>query len=225
LRYGISNGKDGSDKMKKFIFVVSILIIAGAGYYFLRKDNPSVGGDAHRQYQNPDTGISFIYPENLAASTTDGIARLHHDIPYKNAGPCDMMGDEKIYDRLTDLEMKIQIVNTGLTETVKTLSPYIPQENFVNGELIASPGFIDPCKIGNFSGFAIYEGAEGCGQTTYYFPIAGNRTLVIANASIQALSGAIDQEKVNEVLAVPGVISRKDNQEIFESIVQSLKIS
>ena len=211
--------------MKKLSFVVLILIIAGAGYYFLRKDNPPVGGDARSQYQNPDTGISFTYPENLTASTTDGIARLHHDIPYKNAGPCDMMGDEKIYDRLTDLEMKIQIMNKGLTETVKSLSPYIPQENFVNGELVASPGFIDPCTIGNFSGFAVYEGAEGCGQTTYYFPIAGNRTLVITNASIQALSGAISQEKVNEVLAVPGVISRKNNQEIFESIVQSLKIS
>ncbi len=211
--------------MKKFILMMLILIIAGAGYYFLRKDNPPVGGDAHRQYQNPDTGISFIYPENLTASTTDGIARLHHDIPYKNAGPCDMMGDEKTYDRLTDLEMKIRLMNRGLTETVKALSPYIPQENFVNGELVASPGFIDPCTIGNFSGFAVYEGAEGCGQTTYYFPIAGNRTLVITNASIQALSGAIRQERVNEVLAVPGVISRKNNQEIFESIVQSLKIS
>ena len=211
--------------MKKFIFMMLILIIAGAGYYFLNKDNQPVGEIPHRQYQNSQTGISFTYPENLTASTTDGIARLHHDIPYKNAGPCDMMGDEKIYDRLSDLEMKIQLMNKGLTETVKALSPYIPQENFVNGELVASPGFIDPCTIGNFSGFAIYEGAEGCGQTTYYFPIAGNRTLVIANASIQALSGAISQEKVNEVLAVPGVISRENNQEIFESIVRSLKIS
>src|SRR4030066_1133898 len=121
--------------------------------------------------------------------------------------------------------MKIQIINKNLTETIKSLSPYIPQENFVNGELIASPGFIDPCTIGNFSGFAIYEGAEGCGQTTYYFPIAGNRTLVIANASIQVLSGAIVQEKANEVLAVPGVISREKNKEIFESIVRNLKIN
>lgn len=211
--------------MKKFIFIVLILIIAGTGYYFLKKDHQPAAEIPNRQYQNSQTGISFIHPENLTASTTDGIARLHHDIPYKNAGDCDMMGDEKIYDRLTDFEMKIQIINKGLTETVKTLSSYIPQENFVNGELVASSGFIDPVTIGDFSGFAIYEGAEGCGQTTYYFPISGNKTLVIANASIQALSGAITQEKVNEVLAVPGVISREDNQEIFESIVRSLKIS
>jgi len=211
--------------MKKITFIILILLIAGTGYYFLRKDNKPVLEDPNKQYKNSNTGISFTYPKNLTASTMDGVAILHHDIPYKNTGPCDMMGDEKTYDRLTDFEMKIQIINKTLTETVKTLSPYIPQENFINDELVSSPGFIDPTTIGNFSGFAIYEGAEGCGKTTYYLPIASNKTLVIANASIQALSGAIIQEKVNEVLAVPGVISREKNKEIFESIVQNLKIS
>jgi hypothetical protein len=211
--------------MKKFAFFVLILVIAGLAYYFLRKETQPAGGSPGKEYQDPGIGISFAYPEKLAAGTADGVAILRHDIPYKNAGPCDMMGDEIKYDRLTDFEMKIRIVDKGLTETVKTLSPYIPQENFVDGKLVASPGFIDPCAIGAFSGFAIYEGAEGCGQTTYYFPIAGNRTLVITNASIQALSGAISPEKVAEVLAVPGVISREANQKIFESIVRSLKIN
>ena len=211
--------------MKKIVFIFLILLIAGAGYDCLKKENNPADEGPGKQYANSETGISFAYPKILTASTTDGIAMLHHDIPYKNSGACDMMGDEKIYDRLTDFEMKIQIINKNLTETVKTLSPYIPQENFVNGELVASPGFIDPYTIGDFSGFAIYEGAEGCGKTAYYFPIAANKTLVITNASIQALSGAISPEKVKEVLAVPGVISRERNKEIFEFILQNLKIN
>jgi len=210
--------------MKKSAFLILIMLIAGTGYYFLRKDKRLVGEDPNTQYENSATGISFIYPKILTVSTTDGIVLLHHDIPYKNSGACDMMGDEKKYDRLTDFEMKIQIINSNLTETVKILSASIPQENFVNGDLVASPGFIDPYTIGRFSGFAIYEGAEGCGQTTYYSAVTGHKTLVIANASIQALSGAISREKVNEVLAVPGVISRENNKEIFESIVRKLKI-
>ena len=149
---------------------------------------------------------------------------LHHDIPYANTGACDMMGDNKTYDRLTDFEMTVQIVNKNLTGTVKSLSPYIPQENFVNDELVASPGFIDPYTIGALSGFAIYEGVEGCGQTTYYFPVASDQTLVVTNASIQALSGARLPEKVAEVLIVPGAISREKNQQIFESVMKSLKI-
>jgi hypothetical protein len=210
--------------MKKIILAVLIVSIAGAGSACQKKGNEPAVEDPSRQYADSGTGISFAYPKILTVSTRDGVAMLHHDVPYKNSGACDMMGDDKIYDRLTDFEMKIQIVPKGLTETVKTLSPYIPQENFVDGELVASPGFIDPYTNGAFSGFAIYEGAEGCGQTTYYFPLAGNRTLLITNASIQALSGAIVQEKVDEVLAVPGVISREKNKDIFESIVRSLRI-
>jgi hypothetical protein len=208
--------------MKKVAIIIFLFVIAIFGYYFFKKENKPITENLNKQYNNPSIGISFTYPKILTASTTNGEIILHHDIPYKNTGACDMMGDEKTYEKLTDFEMTILKMNKNLTDTVKTLSPYIPQENFVNDEIIASPGFIDTYTIGNFSGFAIYEGAEGCGQTTYYFPIGSKETLIIRNASIQALSGAIIQEKVNEVLAVPGVIPREKNQQIFEEILKSL---
>jgi len=210
--------------MKKITYLILFLLIAGTGPGCRQKENTAAGDGPNKHYENSETGISLTYPESLTASTAAGIVLLHHDIPYKNGGACDMMGDDKQYDRLTDFELKIQIIDGNMTETVRTLSPYIPQENFVNEELVASPGFIDPCTIGRFSGFAIYEGAEGCGHTRYYFQLSGDKTLVLTNASIQALSGAIVPEKVNEVLAVPGVISREKNMEIFESIVKSLVI-
>lgn len=210
--------------MTKISLSILILLIAGAGYGCPKKESAAAGGSPNKHYANSETGISFAYPEFLTAGTAAGVAIIHHDIPYKNAGACDMMGDEIEYDRLTDFEMKIQIIAKDLSEAVRDLSPYIPQENFVNGELMASPGFIDACTIGRFSGFAIYEGAEGCGHTRYYFRLPGDKTLVVTNASIQALSGAISQEKVNEVLAVPGVIPREKNREIFESIVENLII-
>lgn len=218
--------------MKKITLIILILFMVGTVSGCVSRDNNPIAKDSspvgeaqNKQYTSPDTRISFTYPKKLTVSTTNAVTLLRHDIPYKNSGACDMMGDEKKYARLTDFEMKIRIVNKNLTETVKTLSPYIPKENFVKGKLIASPGFIDPYTNGNFSGFAIYEGAEGCGQTTYYFPVTANKTLVISNASIQALSGVITQEKVNEVLAIPGVISREKNKEIFEFIVRNLKVN
>ena len=208
--------------MNKVSFGILILLVAGAGYGCPKKESTAAGISPNKHYANSETGISFAYPEVLTARTEAGVAILHHDIPYKNGGACDMMGDEKEFDRLTDFEMKIQILARDLSESVRDLSPYIPQENFVNGELVASPGFIDACTIGRFSGFAIYEGAEGCGHVRYYFRLPGRRTLVVTNASIQALSGAISQEKVDEVLAVPGVIPREKNMEIFESILGDL---
>jgi hypothetical protein len=208
--------------MKKIPFYILILLIAGTGCR--QKETAAAGDGPGTRYANSETGISFTYPEYLTADTSAGVVILHHDIPFENAGACDMMGDDKKFDRLTDFEMKIQIIDGNITETVRTLSPYIPEENFVNGELAASPGFIDPSTIGRFSGFAIYEGAEGCGHTRYYFRLPGDRTLVLTNASIQSLSGAIVPEKVADVLAVPGVISREKNMEIFESVVGSLTI-
>jgi len=135
-----------------------------------------------------------------------------------------MMGDEKIYPRLTDFKVTIQKVNKDIVGTMKTISPYIPQENFVNNNVVVSPGFIDAYSVGTLNGYAIYEGAEGCGQTTYYFPISADKTLVINKASIQVLSGVIAKEKMDEVLAVPGVISKEKYEEIFLSILGSLKI-
>lgn len=210
--------------MKKTIYIFLILILIGwTGITLLKKDKTIENPDI-KNYKNSSMGIYFSYPKILSASTTDGIITLSHDIPYQNHGDCDMMGDEKVYDRLTDFKMTIQIINKNLTDTVRTLSPYIPQENFVNDELIASPGFIDPYSLGNFVGFAIYEGVEGCGQTTYYFSVKKDKTLVVQNASIQALSSTIIKEKVDEVLAVPGVVSREKNKEIFEFILNSMKI-
>lgn len=209
--------------MKKTLVFIIIILLAIGGYYLFKRKNTAPKDTSIKQYSNLQLGISFAYPKILTASTTDGIITLHHDIPYQNTGACDMKGDEKIYDRLTDFEMTFRVINKNLTDTVKEISPYIPQENFVNDELIASPGFIDSYDIGTFTGFAIYEGVEGCGHTTYYFPIKSGKTLVVTNASIQALSAVIVPEKVAQILAIPGTISREKNKEIFENILKSLK--
>jgi uncharacterized protein YxeA len=209
--------------MKKIFTVIIVLIIISVGFWFTKKNNVSVETTT-TTYKNSSLNISFNYPKILTASTTNGVIVIHHDIAYENKGDCDMMGDEKTYPRLTDFKVTIQKIKMGLIPTMKDLSPYIPQENFVNNAVVPSPGFIDIFKVGNLDGFAIYEGAEGCGQTTYYFPIGNNETLVITKASIQILSGVVAKDKMNEVLAVPGVISKEKSEAIFDSILETLKI-
>ena len=211
--------------MKKIFYIFLILIIvAGFGYFFSTKEQKEIKPEeTNKKYYNVNTGISFSYPKIFTANTVEGKVTLHHDIPYQNSGACDMAEEGNAYDKLTDFEMTVEIMNKNLTDTVKTLSPYIPQENFMNNELIPSPGFIDTYNVGGLSGFAIYEGAEGCGQTTYYFPISKDKTLIVTNASIQALSGVRSPDKINEILAVPGAISKEENTRFFEEILKSLK--
>jgi hypothetical protein len=210
--------------MKKIVVGILVVALVIGTVLYLQKKRATPQVSQIKTYRSSRLGISFSYPPMLTASTTDDSVRLHHDIPYTNTGACDMMGDTTIYDRLTDFDVSIRVLPSDLTTTVKKLSPYIPDDNFVNGELVASPGFIDSYTIGQYSGFAIYEGAEGCGQTTYYFPLADNKTLVVQKASIQALSTAIIQEARNKVLAVPGVITPEQSQVFFQNILTSLII-
>ena len=89
--------------------------------------------------------------------------------------------------------------------------------------MIVSPGFIDPVSFGSLSGYAIFEGAEGCGHTVYYFPISANKTLVVKNDFITIFSGSIDIEQGKEALKVPGVIGPQEANQIFKDILLSLK--
>ena len=210
--------------MNKFLLIIvaGLLVIGGA--WLIKNNNKTQSDENIKTYKNLGLGITFNYPKYLTASTTDGVIVLHHDIAFENNGDCDMMGDENTYPRLTDFKVTIQKINKNLVSTMKAVSPYIPQENFVNDEVVVSPGFIDAFEVGTLRGYAIYEGAEGCGQTTYYFPIKSDETLVINKASIQVLSGVTGKEKQDMVLAIPEVISKEKSEEIFISILKTLEI-
>jgi hypothetical protein len=170
--------------------------------------------------------FSFLYPDKLELSQKSGIVSLKHEVAYKNSGDCDMKGDTKTYDNLTDFNASFQIINKNIVDSVKILSPYMPNENFVGKTLKASEGFIDPYSIGNLNGFAIYEGAEGCGHTVYYFPLDDNtKTFVATKNMVQLLSGAISSNVKGELLKVPGVINNQDSKSIFENILKSFKFT
>jgi len=210
--------------MKKAAWVlVAIILLMGSVVYY-RHTHRTPTDPTISRYSNSELGISFSYPNILAASTTDGTVTVHHDIAYENTGDCDMKGIDQTFPRLTDFEMTLRVFDTGLVKTMKTQSPYIPEENFINGEVVPSPGFIDPYTAGTFKGYAIYEGAEGCGQTAYYFPLGSSRTLLVTKASIQQLSTAASPETRTAILAVPGVISPEESDKIFSSIMKSIVV-
>lgn len=211
--------------MKKVFFILLLILLVALGFWYVQKNPETTPDPLIKNYRNTNLGISFSYPKTLTASTTSNEVVLHHDIPYENHGDCDMVGDTKTYDRLTDFHVVMQTLNKNLVETMKELSPYIPEENFVNNEVIESPGFIDAYIVGSFSGYSIYEGAEGCGLITYYFPIEKNKTLVVRRSSIQALNVSVSPlEKRQEILAVPGVISNEKSEEIFLVVLKSLVV-
>ncbi|MFA7216437.1 MAG: hypothetical protein WC095_00425 [Candidatus Paceibacterota bacterium] len=208
--------------MKKFILIIILLAILGGGlWYKNQKIEPEKQQEIGYNEYN-DTNFYFKYPKELSVINNGQAVSIFHNIPFENTGACDMEGEETAYPRLDDFGVQIQRFNTPLVETVKALSSYMPEENFANGKLLENSGFIDKVTIGPFSGFAIYEGVEGCGHTIYYFPTSENETLVITHDSIQTLSGVRGPEIVNEILKIPGAISKEKSNEIFNEIVSSL---
>jgi len=157
-----------------------------------------------KTYTNTKLGYSFQYPEKLYLDTptiTDSVF-LSHQIPFENRdGGCDMKGDAELSKTLTDFGMSISIVSG-------TKNPPYVDGNYSKGIL---------------NGKWAYMGAEGCGQTNYYFPISDNRTLVVEEAQVQMLSGSATPETRAKLLAVPGVISNEESKTIFDQILSTFK--
>ncbi len=219
------------EHLHRNIFITLFVAIVGViGFVLFSKapdkttPPPVTDGTLPTTVYTSTQGISFQYPVELSLTERAQTVTLHHEIPYKNTGGCDMMGDEKTYDMLTDFHVTIRIASTSLVQTVRHMSSYIPEENFAEDTLKVNPGFIDSFQAGILNGFAIYEGAEGCGFTTYYFPIPNNRTLVIQKESIQALSGVRGNAEIEKILAVPGAISREESDMMFMGILNSLTL-
>ena len=189
---------------------------------FPTRPNPFSGW---KIYQNEESGFVFKYPSKITLNENAGQVILNHNIPYENHGDCDMKGDETTYPTLNDFNVTFAIVDKSLSETVREMSSYIPEENFdADGNLKASPGFIDEYQNGNLKGFSIYEGVEGCGWVIYYFPDGIGKTLVIKKDMVQMLSSVIAKEAMDKVLAVPGVISQDESEKIFRQTLSSFKL-
>ncbi|HEY4505809.1 MAG TPA: hypothetical protein VJG67_03920 [Candidatus Paceibacterota bacterium] len=211
--------------MKKILLIIVVLGVIVGGIWYAQKTRGVPADPNIATYKNSSLGISFTYPKILSANTINGVITLHHEVPFTHHDYCDFKGEgDTTINTLTDFNVTFHISDKNLVDTMKTESPYIPEENFVNGNVVASPGFIDSYTSGGFSGYAIFEGAEGCGFTTYYFPVSSDKTLVVRQDFITVFTGAIDVENMKAAEAVPGVINRETEKSYLESIFKTLKI-
>ena len=211
--------------MKRNIFIAGGLIALGLIAILLFKPTSSVEAPStlFQEYKNEALGLAFSYPAKLSVEESSGKIIASHSIPYRNSG-CDMRGDSEVQERLSDFKLTFQMIDKDLVSAMKTISSYIPEENFENGMVKESPGFIDRATFGTVDGFAIFEGAEGCGHVIYYFPMGQSKTLVVTHDIVFEFSGVVAAERRDEVLAVPGVITPEEAEQIRDSILRSVEV-
>lgn len=196
---------------------IIILLLVGGGVYIYKNkkaeapdvvdtdtQNETGNTPGWKTYTSTKLGYSFQYPEKLSLSISDNVVNLSHSIPFENRdGGCDMMGDAELSKTLNDFGLSIKIVSG------KAKPPYVDGTYF-KGEL---------------NGEWAYMGAEGCGVSDYYFPITGDRTLIVTKSEIQILSPVVTPEVRAKVLAVPGVITYEESKIILDQILSSFKFT
>ena len=157
-----------------------------------------------KTYTNTKYGYSFKYPDKLLLSTLGENINLSHSIVFDNYdGGCDMKGSSELSKTLGDFNLSI---------------------NIVSGEV--KPPYVDGSySAGILDGKWSYMGAEGCGQTKYYFPISNNRTLIVTKNEIQILSDVVALDVKEKVLAVPGVISSEYSKILLNKILSTFKFT
>ncbi len=198
---------------KKLIFGIVIVVVVFVGTIVLDEDKartiqwavkPEISTTDWKTYTNSKDGYSFKYPQKLSFSTIKEGVNLSHTIQFDNDdGGCDMTGDSKLSKTFKDFDVTIAVV------AGKVKPPY------VDGTY----------SQGSLKGEWAYMGSEGCGQTKYYFPLEGNRTLVITKEAIQILSPVVNADARVRVLAVPEIISYEEAKEILNKILSTFKFT
>lgn len=214
--------------MKKLIAALVILVlIIIVGLWFFKRAEAPVGIKGYVKeiatYTSEANGISFTYPTTLKTTEANGIVSVHHEVPFVHHDYCDFKGEgNTTVPIMPDFHLEMHVENLNMVATMKHESPYIPKENFVNNTVVPSPGFIDPVQLGNLKGFSIFEGAEGCGQTTYYLSLTTTRTLVAKYKLVTVFTGAIATEEKAKAEAVPGVINKEKGEAFLNNILSTV---
>lgn len=155
-----------------------------------------------KTYKSIELGFLIKYPTNLTLQVKNNEVVINHNIPFKNSGDCDMVGGSNEYSTLDDFNLTFSVIG----------EPNIPT-------------YAETIKIGKLDGKTALEGAEGCGDTYYYFRTPQNKTLIVKRANIQALSGISTAWDIKKILKTPGVISKNENERLFIQILSSLEFT
>lgn len=209
------NNQKGAANVVLTIIIVILLIVVS--YLLLNKKSvttpvtvtPSPVTSEWKTYS--DSSIEFQYPSILTTQKVGDEVNVNHSIPYKHGNACDFKGDAPPLEKLTDFNISMKVYNKNIKELVQ--SGTFPDWDYVSK---------NPYKMGNWSGYKVQQGVEGCGSDLYYLIISPNKTLVINRSLITELSPAVGDYQKN--LSLPGIIKPDQTEEYFNRVLSSIKI-
>jgi hypothetical protein len=214
--------------MKRIVLACVILVAIGCvGVLYWKISGLSGEKDETADwkiYRNEEYGFEIKYPDNIIKPLQgDDSVTLKHSIPFEHKDFCDLKGDGPLLNELTDFEMTIELINENFAITVMDEeSDYFVLNYLLFDKLRIEPGFIDEINIGSLEkGYRVTSGVEGCGVYTYYFPVDSEYTLLVKRPFVYDLNSI--NEKSQENLKLPGVISPVEAEQLFNQIISTFR--
>jgi len=169
-----------------------------------------------------DQEFEIRYPALLDVTIKGSAIQLSHVLPYTHENPCfgwggpycEKSGGCSCNDQgcvgdvlldFTDFDVNIQIVEKSAEEIVADLQPAYPVSGILAGDL---------------EGNVFSDQIESCGSYHYLFPLNDTRTLFVSRVNITEY----DTWQEADMLALPGVIVPEVEDELFHTILSSLRI-
>ena len=219
---------------KGFIWIVVLMVfiivlaVGGVAYYAGKSSNISLVKveENNLPQENKKTfkldNLEFSYSDLLTLKKEGEVISLAHSIPQKHQNSCDFKGDGIMVDNITDFQSSFKIYNKDLKNSITSdFSANSVIQNLAKGpDVILDPGFVDKYTIGSFDGYKITQGVEGCGHYSYFLSISPNQTLVIDRSFYAQTVGTTTNA---DMLKLPGIISKEKEEQIFKSILLSVK--
>lgn len=208
-------------KITLFILVLSIFFISGCFRLATEKPQtiPKVLDKTH--YENMDLIIPI--PAKMILEDKDDVIKLSHTVEiFSHTDFCDFKGDSLPTTTFRDFTTTFAFSKKSLKETILKFGGEYLQEYFdKNEEILESEGFLEKTKLGNYEGYKLSMGVEGCGYDQYYFPT--DKGILFAQKNFVPELTDLNPQKENFASA-PGIISPESAQQIFESIIEGIEI-
>lgn len=163
--------------------------------------------------------LEFSYPDKLILSESKDLINLSHILNKKHINSCDLKDGLEI-NSASDFGVSFSLKNSDLKSLIKEDNSNMIEYIFKGDSIVTEKdSFVSKYKIGALDGYKISTGVEGCGYSTYYFPISTNETLVVKrNFYLETLQVGRD-----ELVNMPGFISENQEEQIFKDILSSIK--
>ena len=209
------------------IVIIALLVIGGGIYFYKNKKVEAPVVVNNEQPVNSNTSpivkdtktfklgtLEFSYPSILTLSKNGETVSLNHSISQKHQNRCDFEGNAPTLNEINDFGVSFKIVNSNLIDALVDVPGVIK-----GSTVVLQPGFVDKYVIGSLEGYKIYRGLEACGENVYYLSVSPTQTLVVYRSFYAQTVG---QTTDAYMLKLPGIISKAQEESIFQSILSSV---